>query len=79
MTTIFPATRSRPWRGRLRWLATWPNRVLAYWQRRETIKMLRSLNDHQLRDIGIRRDHIEAAANGVAESVLHGFHGRGQR
>jgi Domain of unknown function (DUF1127) len=41
--------------------------------------MLRSLNDHQLRDIGIRRDHIEAAANGVAESVLHGFHGRGQR
>jgi uncharacterized protein YjiS (DUF1127 family) len=32
-------------------------------RRRQTIKMLRSLDDHQLRDIGLRRDQLEAAIN----------------
>ncbi|MGA2994562.1 DUF1127 domain-containing protein [Bradyrhizobium sp.] len=37
---------------------------MAHWQRRETIRTLQSLSDHQLRDIGIRRDQIEPAVRG---------------
>ena len=36
------------------------NRVMTYWAQRETIKMLRQLDDHQLRDIGLPRYQIEA-------------------
>jgi uncharacterized protein YjiS (DUF1127 family) len=36
------------------------NRVMSYWARRETIKMLRQLDDHQLRDIGLPRYQIES-------------------
>jgi uncharacterized protein YjiS (DUF1127 family) len=36
------------------------NRVMTYWARRETIKMLRQLDDHQLRDIGLPRHRIES-------------------
>jgi uncharacterized protein YjiS (DUF1127 family) len=33
---------------------------MTYWARRETIKMLRQLDDHQLRDIGLPRYQIES-------------------
>jgi uncharacterized protein YjiS (DUF1127 family) len=52
------ATASREWG---RWLSTHVTRVLTYWARRETIKMLRELDDHQLRDIGLPRHQIESA------------------
>jgi uncharacterized protein YjiS (DUF1127 family) len=67
MSAISSATRSRPPARWVRWLVTWPNRLVAHWQRRETIKTLQELNDHQLRDIGIRRDQIEAAVNGDSD------------
>jgi 4-hydroxy-tetrahydrodipicolinate synthase len=57
-------TPSRPRARWVQWLVTWPNRLVAHWQRRETIKTLQALNDHQLRDIGIRRDQIETAVRG---------------
>ncbi len=73
MTTIFPATRSRPSRKWVRWLLNWPGEVMAYWKRREMIKMLRELDDHQLRDIGLRRDLIEAAVDGVGDPDIGRF------
>jgi uncharacterized protein YjiS (DUF1127 family) len=80
MTTISSATRSRPSRKRVRWLLNWPGAVVAYWKRREIIKTLQELNDHQLRDIGLRRDQIEAAVDGVADSGIARFPWvRGQR
>jgi uncharacterized protein YjiS (DUF1127 family) len=36
------------------------NRVMTSWARRETIKMLRELDDNQLRDIGLLRHQIES-------------------
>lgn len=80
MSAISSETRIRPlarWVGRL---ANWPNGILSYWQRRELIKTLRELDDHQLRDIGLRRDQIETAVSGVAESDISRFlWKRGQR
>jgi 4-hydroxy-tetrahydrodipicolinate synthase len=58
------STTSRPRARWVQWLVTWPNRLVAHWQRRETTKTLQALNDHQLRDIGIRRDQIETAVRG---------------
>jgi uncharacterized protein YjiS (DUF1127 family) len=46
---------------------------MAYWKRREMIKMLRELDDHQLRDIGLRRDLIEAAVDGVGDPDIGRF------
>jgi uncharacterized protein YjiS (DUF1127 family) len=79
MSAISSETRIRPLVRWIRWLASQPNVVLAYWQRRELIKNLRELNDHQLRDIGLRRDQIETAVNGVVDSDISRFlreHGR---
>jgi uncharacterized protein YjiS (DUF1127 family) len=77
MSATSSETRIRPL---VRWLASWPNDILAYWQRRELIKTLRELNDHQLRDIGLRRDQIETAVNGVADSdISQILQERGQR
>jgi len=42
-------------------LSAFMTRVMTYWARRETIKMLRELDDHQLRDIGLPRHQIESA------------------
>jgi uncharacterized protein YjiS (DUF1127 family) len=67
MSAISSATRSRPPGRWVRWLVTWPNRLVARWQRKEAIKTLQELSDHQLRDIGIQRDQIEAAVDGVAD------------
>jgi uncharacterized protein YjiS (DUF1127 family) len=49
---------SREWG---RWFSAGMTRVMTYWARRETIKMLRELDDHQLRDIGLPRHQIESA------------------
>jgi uncharacterized protein YjiS (DUF1127 family) len=46
------------------WFAMLGNSIVAYWMRREAIKALRKLNDRELRDIGLARCHIEAAAKG---------------
>ena len=78
MSAISSETRIRPLARWVRRLASWPNDILAYWQRRELIKTLRELNDHQLRDIGLRRDQIETAVN--ADSDISRFlWERGQR
>jgi uncharacterized protein YjiS (DUF1127 family) len=50
--------------GFARWLVTVGNSIAAWWLRREAIKALRKLNDRELRDIGLARCHIEAAAKG---------------
>ena len=50
----------------VRWLAALANSVVAHWQHEETIKMLRALDDHQLRDIGLTRAKIEAAVGSSA-------------
>jgi uncharacterized protein YjiS (DUF1127 family) len=73
MTTIFSATRSRPSRKRIRWILNWPGAVMAHWKRRELIKTLQELNDHQLRDIGLRRDQIETAVDGVGDPDIGRF------
>jgi uncharacterized protein YjiS (DUF1127 family) len=61
MAVMTSNVRSGPvgqWGRRLSDLMT---RVMTYWARRETIKMLRELDDHQLRDIGLPRHQIESA------------------
>jgi len=67
MRTISSITRSGLSGGWGRWVASWPIGVLAYWKRKEMIKTLRTLSDHQLRDIGLRRDQIETAVNGATD------------
>ena len=67
---ISATTQSRPRARWVRWLATWPNHLVAHWQRREAINTLQSLNDHQLRDIGIRRDQIETAVKGSPDVTV---------
>ena len=52
--------------GFTRWLAMLGNSIAVWWLRREAIKALRKLNDRELRDIGLARCHIEAAAKGDA-------------
>ena len=59
-------TRSSAGIGFAGWLAMVGNGIVAYWMRREAIKALRKLNDRELRDIGLSRCHIEAAAKGGA-------------
>jgi uncharacterized protein YjiS (DUF1127 family) len=73
MSAISFLPRGRPARRWVRWLVSGPNRVVAYWQRREMVKILRALDDHQLRDIGIRRDQIEAALDGGVDSGIARF------
>ena len=55
-----PSGPSREWG---QWFSTRMTRVMTYWARRETIKMLRELDDHQLRDIGLPRHQIESTVN----------------
>ena len=47
--------------GLVRSIGNWADRLAAYWVRRATIKTLRELDDHALRDIGLARDQIESA------------------
>jgi uncharacterized protein YjiS (DUF1127 family) len=56
---------SREWG---RWLSARVTRVMTYWARRETIKMLRELDDHQLRDIGLPRHQIESVVKRSRDS-----------
>ena len=56
---------SREWG---RWFSTGMTRLMTYWARRETIKMLRELDDHQLRDIGLSRHRIESVVNRSRDS-----------
>jgi uncharacterized protein YjiS (DUF1127 family) len=69
MTTIpsIAARRSASgaWRGFVRSIENWIDRLAAYWARRATVKTLHELDDHALRDIGLARDQIESAVNGI--------------
>jgi uncharacterized protein YjiS (DUF1127 family) len=49
-------------------LSSYVNRVMTSWARRETIKMLRELDDNQLRDIGLPRHQIESAVKRRGDS-----------
>lgn len=73
MTTIFSVTRSRPSGRRVRWLLKWPSALVDYWKRREMIKTLREMNDHELRDIGLLRHQIEDVVNGVRDPDIVRF------
>jgi uncharacterized protein YjiS (DUF1127 family) len=53
-------------------LSTYVTRVLTFWARRETIKMLRELDDHQLRDIGLPRHQIESVIKRRRDASLFG-------
>jgi uncharacterized protein YjiS (DUF1127 family) len=56
-TTVAPS----PWAGLARRVAAWPLALMTSWHRRATIKTLRQLDDHTLRDIGLTRADIEDA------------------
>jgi uncharacterized protein YjiS (DUF1127 family) len=56
-TTVAPSL----WTGLVRWGTAWPLALMSYWHRRATIKMLRELDDHTLRDIGLTRADLEDA------------------
>ena len=52
---------STSWAGLARRVAAWPHGLMTLWHRRATIKALRELDDHTLRDIGLTRADIEDA------------------
>jgi uncharacterized protein YjiS (DUF1127 family) len=56
-TTVAPSL----WTGLVRWGTAWPLALMSYWHRRVTIKTLRELDDHTLRDIGVTRADVEHA------------------
>jgi uncharacterized protein YjiS (DUF1127 family) len=68
MTVIYPATSesaiAAPSSGIVRRIAQLPHAVLAYWARRNAIKILSERSDRELRDIGLLRSQIEAAVHG---------------
>ena len=73
MTTIYSTAEAAPataFGGFTRVLGTWANGLAAYWVRREAIKALRAMNDRELSDIGITRNHIEPAVWGKFDPEL---------
>jgi uncharacterized protein YjiS (DUF1127 family) len=56
---------SRVAAGRLHMLKQCANSLVAYWMRRAAIKQLRLLDNCELREIGLSRCRIEAAAHGL--------------
>jgi len=62
LTDRSPTTVARgPRTGLVRWSMAWPLALMSYWHRRATIKTLRELDDHTLRDIGLTRADLEDA------------------
>lgn len=73
MTTIYSTAepaRATAFGGVTRVLGNLANGLAAYWVRREAIKALRSMNDRELRDIGLTRSHIEDAVWGKLDPEL---------
>jgi len=66
-------TRSSPTGEWGRRLSACMSRVLTFWARRETIKVLRELDDHQLRDIGLPRHQIESVIKHHRDSGASSF------
>lgn len=58
------------WSGMARRASSWPSALLNHWHRRATIKTLRELDDHTLRDIGLTRGLIEDVVTGKANPDL---------
>ena len=56
--------------GFFRLLGGWVNGIVTHLARRQAIQTLSELDDRALRDIGIARCHIEAAAYGDIELEL---------
>jgi len=48
----------------VRWIATWPYALAAFFNRRAAIRALRQMDDHELHDIGLVRSQIEQAVHG---------------
>jgi uncharacterized protein YjiS (DUF1127 family) len=66
LTTRSPDTAATdPWIGLVRKVAAWPaaliTGLMVSWHHRATVKTLRELDDHTLRDIGLTRADIEDA------------------
>jgi uncharacterized protein YjiS (DUF1127 family) len=52
------------------WSVVWAQALVDYLHRRAAIKMLRQMNDRELRDIGLTRSQIEDAVRGFATPDL---------
>ncbi|MFB9268740.1 DUF1127 domain-containing protein [Bradyrhizobium erythrophlei] len=73
MTTnsiLMRATRPRPLRAALNCIAACATGFADFCDRREAIKQLESLDDHQLRDLGVARCRIAQAVHGKAGSRI---------
>jgi len=60
-----PASQQRSPAGLGRLLGGFLHGLVAYWARREAIKVLSEMDDRALRDIGILRSQIEVAVGGA--------------
>jgi uncharacterized protein YjiS (DUF1127 family) len=56
--------------GFLRRLGTWAHTLAAFLDRRAAMKVLRQMDDRELRDIGLTRSRIEQAVCGVPDPDL---------
>jgi uncharacterized protein YjiS (DUF1127 family) len=66
MSTMSPtATRPATAGPFVRWIGACAHALVVYFDRRAAIKAHHELDDRALRDIGLARCHIEAAAGGA--------------
>ena len=63
-TATRPAT-SSPFGGFVRVIGACAHAIAVYLDRRDAIKLLREMDDRELRDIGLARCHNEAAVGGA--------------
>ena len=71
-TATRPATSSL-FGGFVRLIGACAHAIVAYWDRRDAIKLLREMDDRELRDIGLARCHIDAAVGGALNPDMARF------
>jgi len=64
LSILVPAANRNPAVSFLRLVADCGRRFACFCERREAIRILQGLDDHQLRDLGISRCRIEQAVHG---------------
>jgi uncharacterized protein YjiS (DUF1127 family) len=68
LSILMLVAKQNPANSLLRWIAGCAESFARFCERREAIEILRGLDDHELKDLGISRCRIEQAVQGRALS-----------